>query len=244
MDLFYSAESIRLALDYPGVDPGNAWWSSLDPAVHMGHARRESRASVAGLLLAKYRRLPSGAAGADTLRVLCDRYCGTADPEADLERAVAEIFHWTSTECDPQGTGPLRLWFTAESILLAVRGGYANPARNSADPRGHRDWTASTPIRSLIRDLADKTREQFQRAAEADEVEAARFSGEVMARYASWGGRPPMGGPPHADPAKWQEACCFWLRQDPRDLWSRFDEMLRDTAWQLLSHGRRLPAPS
>jgi hypothetical protein len=243
MELFYSAESIRLALDQDAATDGSRW-PGLDPAAHISRARRETRASVARLLLAAYRGLPSEAARAGTLRVLDGWYCGAAgpaaDPRADLEESVAEVFRWTSMERDPRGTGPLRLWFTAESVLLAARGGYANPARNSADPRGHRDWTASVPSRSLIRDLADKTREQFQRAAGAGEADAVRFSAEVMARYASWGGTAPGGGPRSAAPDQWREASRSWFRQDQGELWCRVDGMLRDTAWRLLSRGRRL----
>jgi hypothetical protein len=232
------AESIRLAMAYPDVEPGNPWWSSLEPAFHIGRAGRESRASVASLLLAKYRRLPPGSAIADTLRVLDRLYCGAPSRAADPGQSLAEVFRWTSIQCDPRGTGPLRLWFTAESVLLAARGGYANPARNVTEPRGHWDWTLTVAIRFLIRDLADKSHEQYQHAIGAGESEAVRFSAEVMARYAAWGGQLPDANNRSGVPARWEGTCRAWFRDDPRGLWRRIDGMLRDTAWRLLSRGR------
>jgi hypothetical protein len=244
MEFFYAAESIRLARACPGVAPGDPWWSSPLPETHIGQARGQSRASVAGMLLAKYSRLPSRTARADTARVLAGWYCGAAGPDDDLRSAVAEVFHWTSLDVDPRGTGPLRLWFTAESVQLAVRGGYANPARNVAEPRLHRDWSTSEPVQSVIRDLAHKSCEQFQRAVSASEDEAVQYGAEVAARYASWGGQPPDGRIRPAVPGQWQDACRYWFRDDPWTLWRHLDGMLRDTAWRLLSHGRNLGGSS
>jgi hypothetical protein len=241
MELFYSAESIRLTLSDPGVaiyGPN----AQLAPMVYIRHARLQSRESVARLLLEKYRRMPPEAL-AEIQQVLDERYCAAPGPEADLDRSVEEVFRWTSMSSDPRGTGPLRLWFTSESVLLAARGGYANPARNNTEPRGHRDWSATVPIRSLIRDLADKTHEQFQRAISASENEAVQFCAEITARYASWGGQLRDGHHWPAAPEYWRNPCQSWFRDEPRDLWRRVDIMLRDTAWRLLGRGRQLPLP-
>lgn len=243
MELFYSAESIRLATEWPAADR-----SGLQPAAHIDHARGRAREDIAGLLLARYGSLPA-AARAGARNVLDVLYCGTsADPphsppaaEHGLRESVAEVFRWTSTAADPRGTGPLRLWFTAESVLLARRGGYANPARNQLDPRGHRDWSAKVPVRSLIRDLADKTHEQFERALTAGPDEATRFLAELMARYAAWGGHPPPGAPPTASPGEWEAASAAWADGSPGQAWRRADTMLRDTAWRLLTQGRAAP---
>jgi len=248
MEFFYSAESIRLALGWPDANPDDRNWASLEPSGHIRLAHARSRAEVAALLLAKYAKLPAEGQ-TDTLRVLDTLYCGvTADGpngwyarEASLRQSVAEVFRWTSMAGDPRGTGPLRLWFSAESALLARRGGYANPARNHLEPRGHRDWSAGVPFRSIIRDLADKSREQFERAVTVGTAEATGFITELLSRYASWGGRPRPGAPPLADRGHWKAACASWGRSDPAKAWECADAMLRDTAWRLLSRGRGSP---
>jgi hypothetical protein len=240
MEFFYAAESVRVAIACPAAVPDDLSWSSVDPAVHISRVSRESRAAVADLLLAKYRAAPESAV-ADTRRVLDRWYCAAPGPDGSLGEAVAEVFGWTSMDLDPRGAGPLRLWFTAESVLLAARGGYANPARNATEPRGHRDWSANVSPRALVRDLADKSREQFERAAGGGEAEAVRFAAELMARHASWGGMLPD-GVATGDPAQWRQACRAWFRDDPPQLWRHADMLLRDTAWRLLSRGRGLPA--
>jgi hypothetical protein len=246
MEFLYSAESIRLAVVWTDRLPRNPYWSSVDPTIHVSLARRLDRWAIAERLLGKYARLPPS--DQDTATVL-QTYCGIVPHLESLDRAdalsarIAEIFRWTSIENEPQGTGPLRLWFTVESVILATHGGYANPARNMTEPVGHRDWSRRVPVRSLIRDLADKTHEQLLRMCDASERRAVAFSAETFSRYAAWGGTIPSACPASGRAADWYTMCQSWFRSDRADLWRRLDLMLRSTGWNLLLAGRAEPWP-
>ncbi len=157
MELFYSAESIRLALAWPDANLGDTGWASLEPATHIGYVRDRGRLDVATLLLAKYGRLPAAAQG-DALRVLDALYCGVPadDPaggspgsparEGRLSQSVAEVFRWTSVAADPRGTGPLRLW--SRPSRRCSRGAAATPTRHAITSIRAGTGTGPLPSRS------------------------------------------------------------------------------------------------
>lgn len=242
MEFLYSAESIRLAVAWADVLRGDPCWCSVNPATHISEVRDLDREGVADRLVDKYARLPA-AADQDTFLALAT-FCGIIPEHEDFDRlnalqaGVAEVFRWTSMDSDPRGTGPLRLWFVVESVALASYGGYANPARNMTQPEAHRDWSRDAPIRGLIRDLSDKTREQLLRIYDDGERQAVAYTAETFSRCVAWGGQVPVGCPPSGRAADWQATCRSWFQNDPGNLRQRLDLMLRGTAWNLLISGR------
>jgi len=102
------------------------------------------------------------------------------------------------------GNHYLCAWFTHESLHLAELGGYAVPARNSLEPATHMRWALSVPFTTVIADLKEKVRLQFDRLApERDQARLYNFCAGTLARMATWGVGTTTSAAPSIDPANY-----------------------------------------
>jgi hypothetical protein len=99
---------------------------------------------------------------------------------------IERIFDFALPESG--GNHLLCMWFTYDSLYLANFGGYAIAARNSLDPSVHVNWALRTPFHSVIKDLKEKYRLQFDRlATPRSKKPFLDFCSESVARLATWG---------------------------------------------------------
>jgi len=122
------------------------------------------------------------------------------------------------------GNHYLAAWFTHESLHLAKLGGYAVPARNSLEPATHMQWALSVPFTTVIADLKEKYRLQFDRlATERDHSQVYHFCAESLARMATWGVGTTVSVAPSIDPANYLS---IFVSLDPEGVWKLLEDRL------------------
>lgn len=266
MELFYCAESVRLAATWPRLLADTPDWASTKPSVHLDSVRGCDSACLQERLADKYRHLLTRAdAAREMTSVWGDLAAGLArltaapgpvgtgterddesgsatDPRAcsqALEGLISTIFARASRAANPDGAGSLRLWFVGESVELAHWGRYANPAANETTPQVHQEWAQGALPLAIIRDLVGKCREQFDRLHRNGGAELTRFSGDMLSRSASWGGTIPD-QPADAVPSAWTAWCESIVSNEPTRVRAYLDRMLWNASSLLLARGRRL----
>jgi hypothetical protein len=265
MRLLYCAVSTHLALGGRPGFPQDAWWCSTDPAVHLDHAvTRDSEALIRDLSVkchtARTSASPARATEADAAghtpgpgpvlwwAARLDRQRGAAGPApelADVPTVCRALVDWLHRNRPGLGISALRLWFAEESVHLAVLGGYTNPARNDVDPLSHLAWALRQRPTTVIRDLLDKSREQFHlRKSRGGRAAQTALCTGLLARAVSWSGLPaslPPGAPRTAVPAHWAAWCReVESRGGDEGLWPAASEALRRSAVALVQRERDL----
>jgi hypothetical protein len=168
---------------------------------------------------------------------------GPAPEAAGVPIACRALVDWLHGNRPDEGISALRLWFAEESVHLAALGGYTNPARNDVDPLSHLAWALRQRPTTVIRDLLDKSREQFHlRESRGGRAAQTALCTGLLARVVSWGGlpaAPPPGAPRTAVPAHWSAWCREVLgRGGDERLWRAASEALRRSAVALVQRER------
>jgi hypothetical protein len=260
--LLYCAASTHLAISHPSVFPQKAGRPDARPAVHLAYAATRGSEALIRDILIKY----------DAVRAsLAPERTETADPTwnamwpgpvlwwaARLDRrkpsdarsgspapltALRTLVAWLHRNNPERGQSALRLWFAEESVHLAALGGYSNPARNDADPLSHLAWCVRQRPTTVIRDLLDKSEEQFHLQTGKGPAAATDFCAGLLARAVSWGSLPapllPRGAPLTAVPSHWSSWCRARSRRNGDErLWPEVSHMTRASAVRLIQQER------
>jgi hypothetical protein len=155
----------------------------------------------------------------------------------ELDHRIIDIFDFTHP--DQGGNRLLCIWFTQESLKLANLGGYAVQARNSPKPSVHMRWALNTHFATVIEDLKDKYRQQFDRLySNRNKAEFLDFCSESSARLASWGVGYTSRLKPSLDPANYRSQYASLVKtRAVEGIWKQIEDRLRKISGALVAGG-------